>query len=401
MAEKNELKTNLPVYLFHQGTNYNAYELMGCHPAKKGRGSGYIFRVWAPHARSVSVVGDFNNWSREVNPMKKISDGGLWECYISKLESMQIYKYSVETPQGDIRLKADPYAFHMETRPATASKTYDIEGYEWHDSDWIAKRENSDYVRQPMNIYEVHLGSWRTYPDGQPFDYVKAAEELSEYAVEMGYTHVELLPITEYPFDGSWGYQCCGYFAPTSRFGKPEDFMKFVDIMHQKGIGVILDWVPAHFPKDAHGLYEFDGDFCYEYQDPLKREHPKWGTCVFDYGRNEVQCFLVSSAMFWIEKYHADGLRVDAVASMLFLDYEREANQWHPNQNGGRENLEAIAFIQKMNSEVLSRFKGVMMIAEESHAWPNVTRPPYTGGLDERYVLLPQAGPGLPQISSG
>ncbi len=381
MAEKNETKTNLPVYLFHQGTNYNAYELMGCHPAKRGRSSGYLFRVWAPHAKSVSVVGDFNQWSREANPMKKISEEGLWECYISKLNSMEIYKYSIETQHGDIRMKADPYAFHMETRPATASKTYDIEGYEWHDQEWITRREASNYIQQPMNIYEVHLGSWRTYPDGQPFDYVKTAEELSEYVSEMGYTHVELLPVTEYPFDGSWGYQCCGYFAPTSRFGKPEDFMKFVDIMHQKGIGVILDWVPAHFPKDAHGLYEFDGDFCYEYQDALKREHPKWGTCVFDYGRNEVQCFLVSSAMFWIDKYHADGLRVDAVASMLLLDYEREPDQWHPNQNGGRENLEAIAFVQKMNSEILSRYKGVLMIAEESHAWPNVTRPPYTGGL--------------------
>ena len=381
MAEKKETKGNLPLYLFHQGTNYRAYELMGCHPAKRGRGSGYIFRVWAPHAKSVSVVGDFNNWSRDVNPMKRISDDGLWECFVSKLEEMEIYKYSIETPQGDFRLKADPYAFHMETRPATASKTYDISGYEWHDQEWIARRDSANHLREPMNIYEVHLGSWRTYPDGQPFDYVKIAEELSEYVSDMGYTHVELLPVTEYPFDGSWGYQCCGYFAPTSRYGRPEDFMKFMDIMHQKGIGVIMDWVPAHFPKDAHGLYEFDGDFCYEYQDVQKREHPKWGTCEFDYGRNEVQCFLVSSAMFWIDKYHVDGLRVDAVASMLRLDYERESWQWSPNQNGGFENLEAVSFIQKLNSAVLTQFKGAMMIAEESHAWPNVTRPPQTGGL--------------------
>jgi len=333
---------SLPLYLFHQGTNYRAYELMGAHPAKRGRGSGYVFRVWAPNAKSVSVVGEFNKWDRTQHPMKRVTDNGVWECFVSKLEEMEMYKYSIETPSGEIRLKADPYAYHMETRPSTASKLYNLEGYEWNDAQWIEKREQFDHKHSPMNIYEVHLGSWRKYPTDEPFDYVKTAEELSVYVKEMGYTHVELLPITEYPFDPSWGYQVAGYYAPTSRYGEPKKLMQFVDIMHQNGIGVILDWVPAHFPKDAHGLYEFDGTFCYEYADPSKREHPSWGTCVFDYGRNEVQSFLVSSAMFWVDKYHVDGIRVDAVASMLRLDYCREDWQWHPNQNGGKENLRAL-----------------------------------------------------------
>lgn len=374
-------RNGLPLYLFHQGTNYKAYELMGSHPAKRGRSSGYVFRVWAPNAKSVSVVGDFNQWDREKNPMKRVTDNGVWERYISKIQEMDIYKYSIETQNGEIRLKADPYAYHMETRPSTASKVYTVEGYEWHDEKWLTKRAEANCKKEPMNIYEMHLGSWRRYPTDEPFDYVKTAEELSAYVKEMGYTHVELLPVTEYPYDPSWGYQVAGYFAPTSRYGEPKEFMKFVDIMHENGIGVILDWVPAHFPKDAHGLYEFDGTCCYEYEDPSKREHPSWGTCVFDYGRNEVQSFLISSAMFWIEKYHVDGLRVDAVASMLRLDYARESWQWHPNEKGGNENLEAVAFIQKLNTAVHSHYKGVLTIAEESHAWPNVTRPTSEGGL--------------------
>ena len=390
MSETSQDKTtkqrsSLPLYLFHQGTNYKAYEYMGSHPAKRGRSSGFVFRVWAPNARSVSVVGDFNQWDRQKHPMKRISENGVWECYISKLQPMEIYKYSIETPSGEIRLKADPYAYHMEARPSTASKLYDLEGYEWHDAQWLQKRAEGNYLQKPMNIYEMHLGSWRRYPTDEPFDYVKTAQELAPYLKEMGYTHVELLPVMEYPYDPSWGYQSCGYFAPTSRYGEPKKFMEFMDIMHQNDIGVILDWVPAHFPKDAHGLYEFDGTFCYEYQDVQKREHPKWGTCVFDYGRNEVQSFLVSSAMFWIEKYHADGLRVDAVASMLLLDYERESWQWSPNHKGGHENLEAVAFVQKLNSAILTDHKGVLTIAEESHAWPNVTKPPYTGGLGFSY----------------
>ena len=324
MAHK-ELEKDLPVYLFHQGTNYRAQELLGSHVREDGQ---VEFAVWAPHAAAVSVVGDFNDWDPEANPMEQLSEQGVWWSRIGGLHPFDLYKYAVTTAEGDVLYKADPYAYHAETAPGTASRIYDLEGYSWQDSRWVARAKRQNIHHSPMNIYEVHLGSWRTYPDGKPFSYRKMAEELVPYVQEMGYTHIELMPITEYPFDGSWGYQVTGYFAPTSRFGEPKDFMAFVDACHQANIGVIMDWVPAHFPKDAYGLYEFDGACCYEYEDPRKGEHYKWGTRVFDYGRCEVQSFLISSALFWVERYHIDGIRVDAVASMLYLDYDRDAGQW-------------------------------------------------------------------------
>lgn len=374
-------KDTLPVYLFHQGTNYKAYEYLGARPAKKGRGNGYMFRVWAAKAVAVSVVGDFNEWDISSNPMTKLNDEGIFECYISGLKEFENYKYAIQTADGRVLLKADPYGFHAETAPGTASKLYDIEGYTWGDTAYLEKRYDTNIYRSPMNIYEINLGSFKKYADGNFFDYVKMAEEVIPYIKDMGYTHIEVMPITEFPYEGSWGYQVTGYFAPTSRYGTPKEFMKFVDLCHQSGIGVILDWVPAHFPKDAHGLYEFDGSCCYEYSDIQKMEHTDWGTRVFDYAKCEVQSFLISSAMFWIERYHIDGLRVDAVASMLYLDYGREQWQWSPNKNGGKENLEAVAFLQKLNSAVLLAHPDAMMIAEESTSWPLVTAPAFSGGL--------------------
>lgn len=373
--------SNLPLYLFHQGTNYKAYEFLGAHPAKRQDEEGYIFRVWAPNAVSVSVVGDFNKWEPKANPMEVIGEDSVWEAFIPGLVQYDLYKYSVETKDGRRLLKADPYAFHTQTAPETASKLYDISGYEWHDETWYKSREGHNPYRSPMNIYEAHLGSWRRYPDGNSYDYRKFADEMSDYLLDMGYNYVELMPLTEFPYEGSWGYQVTGYFAPTSRYGTPHDFMYMVDKFHQKGIAVLMDWVPAHFPKDAHGLYEFDGQPLYEYTDVHKREHAHWGTRIFDYGRTEVQSFLMSSAMYWIEKYHVDGLRVDAVASMLYLDYGREDWEWLPNLNGGRENLEAVAFLQKLNTAVLTEHPGALMIAEESTAWPLVTKPASVGGL--------------------
>lgn len=374
-------KGNLPLYLFRQGTNYKAYEFMGAHPFQKGETQGYAFRVWAPNAVSVSVVGDFNEWEPAANLMKVLDDGGVWECEIPGLVQYDTYKYCVKTKDGRSLMKADPYAFHAQTNPETASKLYDIEGYGWDDQNWYVKKRSHNPYRSPMNIYEMHLGSWRCYEDGNPYDYRKLAEELVPYLLEMSYNYVEFMPLMEYPYDGSWGYQVTGYFAPTSRYGTPTDFMYLVDALHRAGIGVIMDWVPAHFPKDAHGLYEFDGQPLYEYRDVHKREHAHWGTRIFDYGRSEVQCFLVSNAMFWVEKYHIDGLRVDAVASMLYLDYGREDWEWLPNLNGGRENLEAVAFLQKMNTAVLTEHPEALMIAEESTAWPLVTKPAMVGGL--------------------
>ncbi len=374
-------KDNLPLYLFHQGTNYKSYEFLGAHPCKKGRSQGYIFRVWAPNAQEVSVVGDFNGWHPGKHPMERLENSGVWELFIPKLKQYDIYKYCIKTQDGRQLMKADPYAFHAQTPPETASKLYDISGYEWGDGKWREQRKGNNPYRSPMNIYEMHLGSWRRYPDGNPYDYRKVAEELPAYLVEMGFNYVEFMPLMEFPYDGSWGYQVSGYYAPTSRFGTPHDFMYLVDRLHQAGIGVIMDWVPAHFPKDAHGLYEFDGQPLYEYQDVHKREHAHWGTRVFDFGRNEVECFLVSNAMYWIEQYHIDGLRVDAVASMLYLDYGREDWEWLPNINGGKENLEAVAFLQKLNTEVLTAFPSALMIAEESTTWPMVTKPAHVGGL--------------------
>lgn len=373
-------KDNIPMYLFHQGTNAKAYEYLGSHRDEEDE-SLTVFRVWAPHAVAVFVACDRNDWTGEGFELKKLNEQGLWEGRFSGFEEFDAYKYMIIARDGRKIFKCDPYAFHAETRPGTASKIYTLGSFEWNDSAWMKKRRRTDIYSSPVNIYEVHIGSWQRYEDGNTLSYRELADRLVPYVMDMGYTHVELLPVMEHPFDGSWGYQVTGYFAPTSRYGTPEDFMYFINKCHENGIGVVLDWVPAHFPKDAFGLYEFDGEPCYEYSDPLKGEHKQWGTRVFDYGRTEVESFLMSSAMFWLDVYHADGLRVDAVASMLYLDYGREEGAWRPNTYGGRENLEAVAFIKKLNETVFREHGDVMMIAEESTAWPMVSKPVYLGGL--------------------
>ncbi len=373
------MDTNQPIYLFHEGTNHQVYKLLSPHHVVENGKNGWIFRVWAPHAVSVSVVGDFNYWDRNVNPMQKISDG-VWEVFIEGPKIYDNYKYSIEARDGRILTKSDPYALHTETAPQNASKLYEST-YKWGDSKWLKSRENLNPYESPMNIYELHLGSWRRYPDGNFMNYRVIADDLAAYVKEMGYTHVEILPITEYPFDGSWGYQVTGMYAPTSRYGTPDDFKYFVDVLHKNGIAIILDWVVAHFPKDEYGLYEFDGEKTYEYQEDWKCEHKEWGTRVFDYGKNEVKSFLISSANFWLKEYHIDGIRVDAVASMLYLDYGRKPGEWKPNSKGGNYNLEAIEFFKTLNSAVLSENKGKIMIAEESTAFPMITKPGYDGGL--------------------
>nr|WP_288827421.1 1,4-alpha-glucan branching protein GlgB [uncultured Clostridium sp.] len=376
--------TELDRYLYNNGRHYEIYEKLGAHPKTYNGKQGMYFAVWAPHASQVGVVGDFNGWNPDLNPMVPLADSGIWEVFVPEVGPGQLYKYSVTTSSGKILFKADPYAFYAEFRPQTASITYDLSAYPWKDQAWVKEREKQDPLSGPVSIYEVHLGSWKrkNREDKEGFyTYKEAAHELAEYIKDMGYTHIELLGIAEHPYDGSWGYQVTGYYAPTSRYGTPDEFMYFVDTMHQNGIGVILDWVPAHFPKDAHGLSEFDGEACYEYADPRKGEHPDWGTKVFDYSKYEVCNFLIANALYWVEKYHVDGLRVDAVASMLYLDYGRDQGDWVKNCCGGNENLEAIEFFKHLNSMVKKRGKGAVVIAEESTAWPKVTDQPENSGL--------------------
>ncbi|MEG0825249.1 MAG: 1,4-alpha-glucan branching protein GlgB [Oscillospiraceae bacterium] len=365
---------------FSAGRATRAQAVLGAHPATVKGESGYMFRCWAPNATAVSVMGDFNCWDDASNPMLPL-ENGIWEGFVPALHRYDNYKYAVRTPDGRVLAKADPYAFHAETRPGTASKIYDLEAYPWQDGPWMKYRKENPVYRRPLNVYEIHLGSWRRTENDEFLSYRAMAEQLPSYMKEMGYTHVELMPITEYPLDASWGYQCTGYFAATSRFGTPDDFKYLVDELHRAGVGVILDWVPAHFPKDAFGLYEFDGTPTYEYADPRKGEHASWGTRVFDYGRAEVRSFLYSSALFWLEEYHLDGLRVDAVASMLYLDYDRQDGQWCPNIHGGKENLEAVDFLQRLNEYIFAEVPDALMIAEESTSWPLVTRPTADGGL--------------------
>lgn len=375
-----ETDTRFDAAAFFGGTSCEAYRYLGAHCTRREGEDGYVFRVWAPNAARVSVVGDFCGWDAGAYPMAR-NAFGLWERFIPGLQRFDAYKYAVSSAQGKTVLKADPYALHAETRPGTASKLYDLPDYRWGDGAWRAGRASAPVDRSPLNIYEVHLGSWRRRENGDFYDYRSLARELADYVLNLGYNCVELMPVTEYPLDDSWGYQCTGYFAATSRYGTPEDFMYFVDRLHQKGVSVILDWVPSHFCKDAHGLIDFDGTPCYEYADPNKREHAGWGTRVFDYGRGEVRSFLLSSAAFWLREFHLDGLRVDAVASMLYLDYGRENGCWTPNRNGGRENLEAIDFLRALNKTAYAIDPNVLMVAEESTAWPLVTRPPQDGGL--------------------
>ena len=371
-------------YLFGEGRHYQLYHKLGAHPYTYRGQDGYYFAVWAPHAAAVSLVGDFNAWNPDATPMKPVADSGIYELFVPGLGVGQLYKFAITTHTGTILFKADPYAFSAEYRPGTASVTADIRGFKWNDSKWMESRAGTDPVKAPISIYEVHLGSWkkknRPEKDGY-YTYMEAAHELADYVLEMGYTHVELMGIAEHPYDGSWGYQVTGYFAPTSRYGTPAEFMYFVNYLHKKGIGVILDWVPAHFPKDAHGLADFDGQALYEYADPRKGEHPDWGTKVFDYAKNEVSNFLIANALYWLDEYHIDGLRVDAVASMLYLDYSRQDGQWVPNKYGDNKNLEAIEFFKHLNSVIRGRKDGAIIIAEESTAWPNVTKSPEEDGL--------------------
>ena len=376
--------TDLPLHLFHHGENFKTYQLMGAHPICKGNKRGYVFRVWAPRAARVSVVGEFNGWDTNAHVMKKMIDGETFELFIAGLQQYTAYKYCVTTGDGRQLFKADPYAFHAETPGTTssnASKLYDLRGFKWTDKAYLDKQKHTNIYASPMNVYEVNLLSWKVHEDGNYYTYRELAVELVKYVKEMGYTHVEIMPITEHPYDGSWGYQVTGYYAITSRLGTPHDFMYLVDSFHAAGIGVILDWVPAHFPKDAFGLYEFDGAPLYEASQWDRMENKGWGTRKFDYGRKEVISFLISSAIFLLETYHVDGLRVDAVASMLYLDYDKEPGEWVPNIYGENKNLEAISFLRRLNEAVFGFFPSALMIAEESTAWPMVTRPTNMGGL--------------------
>ena len=365
---------------FSAGNSVDAYQFLGCHRQTVDGQEGYVFRVWAPHAKSVRVLGRFNDWDKAAPAMERIAPA-IWERFIPGVQTYDEYKYYIEKPDGTFVFKADPYATHSATRPDNASKVFDLDGFAWSDGAYRRARSRKDVLRSPVNIYEMHLGSWRRHEDGNFLSYVDCANQLIPYLKDMGYTHVELLPISEYPYDPSWGYQVTGYYAPTSRYGTPHDFMKFVDMCHEAGIGVIIDWVGAHFPRDECGLFEFDGGYCYEPADPLRREHPDWGTRIFDYGRYEVRSFLISNVVYWLDKFHIDGIRVDAVASMLYLDYGRRGGEWRPNKDGGNINLEAVQFLRDMNAAALTFDPAAIMVAEESTAFPMVTRPGYDGGL--------------------
>jgi 1,4-alpha-glucan branching enzyme len=371
------------LYLFNEGRNYRIYNKLGAHPASAGDESGVAFGVWAPNAQEVSVIGSFNDWTPGANPLRPRESSGIWEGFVPGATTGSLYKFHIRSHnQGYVAEKADPFGFRHERPPRTASVVWDLE-YQWSDREWIEKRKDKNSRQAPISIYEVHLGSWRRVPEdhNRPLGYREMAWQLAEYVERMGFTHVELLPIMEHPFYGSWGYQTTGYFAPTARYGLPQDFMYLVDYLHQHGIGVILDWVPSHFPSDAHGLAYFDGTHLFEHADARRGLHPDWKTYIFNYGRNEVRSFLVSSAMFWLDRYHVDGLRVDAVASMLYLDYSRKPGEWLPNQYGGRENLDAIEFLRQFNQEVYREYPDVETFAEESTSWPMVSRPVYLGGL--------------------
>ncbi|KOR29118.1 glycogen branching protein, partial [Achromatium sp. WMS1] len=372
---------DLDLHLHGEGRHWDAYRFLGAHTAEISGISGVRFAIWAPNAQRVSVVGDFNNWDGRVNPMRIRGSSGIWELFLPELSAGNLYKYEILSKYGTTLLKSDPYAFAYQTRPETASVVTSISAYQWNDGNWLQQRAMSKWQHRPMSIYEVHLGSWQKSVEKQFLNYRTLGQRLATYVKKMGFTHIELLPITEHPLDASWGYQTTGYFAPTSRFGTPDDFRAFIDTLHQSGIGVILDWVPAHFPKDNFALAQFDGTALYEHQDPRQGEHRDWGTLIFNYGRNEVKNFLLASALFWLAEYHIDALRVDAVASMLYLDYSKQPGDWIPNQYGGRENLEAITFLRELNTVTHQRYPGSLMIAEESTAWPAVSRPTYVGGL--------------------
>jgi 1,4-alpha-glucan branching enzyme len=369
------------LHLFSEGQHWKIYEKFGAHLQTIGDATGVYFAVWAPNAQRVSVVGDFNNWDGRMNPMRKLLSAGVWELFLPGIKQGAHYKFEIRTQTGPVLLKSDPFAFFNQHGKSTASMVYDLERYAWDDAEWMEARQKKDWPQSPISIYEVHLGSWRRKEGNRQLTYLELADTLLPYVLDMGYTHVEILPVAEHPFEGSWGYQVTNYYAPTSRFGPPDDFRHFIDKCHQAGIGVIMDWVPAHFPKDAHALAEFDGTDLYEHKDPRQGEQLDWGTLIFNYGRNEVRNFLIGNALFWLDKYHIDGLRVDAVASMLYLDYSRKPGQWIPNVYGGRENLDAIYFLKRFNEVCYERFPGIITIAEESTAWPGVTRPTYLGGL--------------------
>ncbi len=377
------LLTDQDLYLFNEGRNYRTYEKLGSHLTSVGGEPGTSFSVWAPNARDVTVIGSFNGWNPGSHPLRSRGNSGIWEGFVPGVTKGAIYKFHIISQHhGHVVDKADPFGVLHEKPPRTASVVWDLE-YQWSDHDWMKNRQGKNSLQAPISIYEVHLGSWMRVPEehNRPLSYREMAPRLADYARHMHFTHVQLLPVMEHPFYGSWGYQTTGYFAPTARYGTPQDFMYLVDYLHQRGIGVILDWVPSHFPSDEHGLAYFDGTHLFEHSDSRQGFHPDWKTLIFNYGRNEVRSFLLSSAMFWLDKYHADGLRVDAVASMLYLDYSRKENEWLPNQYGGRENLEAIDFLRQMNQEVYKEYPGIQTIAEESTSWPMVSRPIYLGGL--------------------